>query len=454
MSFGIVFGSDENANHDIAGFVRNEVDLVVEGFVVQSVLTSLDYDVFFVFADSDGAADVDIEVIEIRDEFVDVDGIDFNAGEDEFFALVIRKMTLVSEEDLSDGSQDAVVQGIAEDGFVVFQYTRSDVVSVMMIDDVSENLNGQMVEFSVVSVVDGVDGGLDHVSEDVDSANVVDGNLLSLFGVNVSEIDGVEDPSFEVLDEPYFVGVVFVGFYVIGANGEVLAVGVTKTGIVSVFDFIVEVEGVDIEKIVGKTFEEVTSQDLLVVVIEEFSASFGVVFVGLVHPEGIIEVEVVVVSVEGNVFREISETVFGMSVEVVIVVVLIFVIVVVVFVLFDFVHLVGVVIIIGVEVGFVDGDDDFLGGVEDGFVHAGFVCLLNDFGVDEEMGVDLVRWRKDKAAGVLTMEDGYGESVYVLSGVHVNASPACGLVESVKILSVIKQVEEGDDFFLVLFVED
>jgi hypothetical protein len=324
----------------------------------------------------------------------------------------------------------------------------------MMIDDVSENLNGQMVEFSVVSVVDGVDGGLDHVSEDVDSANVVDGNLLSLFGVNVSEIDGVEDPSFEVLDEPYFVGVVFVGFYVIGANGEVLAVGVTKTGIVSVFDFIVEVEGVDIEKIVGKTFEEVTSQDLLVVVIEEFSASFGVVFVGLVHPEGIIEVEVVVVSVEGNVFREISETVFGMSVEVVIVVVLIFVIVVVVFVLFDFVHFVGVVVIIGVEVGFVDGDDDFLGGVEDGFVHAGFVCLLNDFGVDEEMGVDLVRWRKDKAAGVLTMEDGYGESVYVLSGVHVNASPACGLVESVKILSVIKQVEEGDDFFLVLFVED
>lgn len=456
-TFGIIFGADEDANHDVGLLVGNNVDLVGEGFVVQPVLAGLDDDVFLVFADSDGAADVDVEVVEVGDEFVDFDRVDLDSGEGELIVLVDGEVALVPEEDLGDGGQDAVVQGVAEDGFVVFQNSRGDLVTVVVIDDVSEELNGKGVQFSVVVVVDGVDGGLDHVSEDVDSVSVVDGNFLSLVGVDVSEIDGVDDSPFEVLDEPYFVGVVFVGFHVVGTDGEVFAVGVTETRVVSVFDFIVEVESVDVVKVVGETFEEVASQDLLVVVEEEFSASFGVVFVGLVHPEGVVQVEVVVVSVEGDVFGEVSETIFGVDVEVVVVVVLVFVIVViivfVIFVLF-YVVLVVVIVVVGVEVGFVDGDDYFVVVVEDGSVHAVFVSFLNDFGVDEEMGVDLVGWGKAETAGVFAVEDGYGESVNELSGVDVDASPGGGFVEGIEVLGVIEYVEEGDNFFLVFLVED
>ena len=360
-SFIVVFGSEENANHHIGIFVGNNVDSVGEWLVVQSVLTSLDDDVFFDFAYSDSAADVDVEVIEVSDEFVDVEGIDFDAWEDEFFALVIWKVALVSQEDLSDGCQDAVVQRVTENGFVVFHYTRSYVVTVVMIDDVSEELNGQSVQFSVVFVVDGFDGGLDHVSEDIDTLNIVDGNFFTLFGVNVSQIDGVDDSSFEVLDQPDFVGVELVGFEVVRADWEVLSIGVTKARVISVFDFVAEAESVDVGKIVRETFQKVTSQDLLVVVIEEFTATFGMMIVGHVHPERVIQMEVVVVCVKSDIFGEVSETVFGMCVKIVIVVVLVFIIFDFVFVFLDV--LVVVIVEKGVEEGLVDGDDDFFVGV-------------------------------------------------------------------------------------------
>lgn len=183
----------------------------------------------------------------------------------------------------------------------------------------------------------------------------------------------------------------------------------------------------------------------------------------LVHPEWVLNVEVVVESVHARILVEIADLVVGVvvavevasAVAVVVVAIVVVVVVVVVIVVSVAVDEIAVLAVLAVgRVGSVLTVVELAVSWAVAVVglnlevvlslHSSVVELLYGHTVNEELWVDLVDGRQDHSLGVGAVHDGDVESVDELSGIHTVTSPASSPVEGIEILGKEEEVEQGD----------
>jgi hypothetical protein len=432
--------------------------------VVETVLTCPDLH-FFVFlflrSDVDGVAQIGIEVIEVGHQTVEFDVLHFNTLVVQILFGVRGKTSLVPLEVQNDPLVELVESGVAERGFVVFQGGRSDMVLVQRLVGVSQKVASVDVEGSVVVPVGGVRVGLDQVSKNVDSvfavqvdslavvllrdqSNLVVIEIWGTYGVDVAPVDGLTDSPLVILDVGVAVGVlvvtvplsivveVFVQMGIVGPGWELQTVGVLQRWVVTSLEGYFVVEGLDFTETIGQTFQVVPGQDLLVDVVVLFATLvMFVVEILTTQPMGIVDVVVVVESIDANIFGEVRQRLFRVQVQVVTRIVSPDgVTIVVAMFLSTLVDLLSVVLL---------------------FVP---VRLLDDFVVVEVVRIDFIDWRKDNSVSVRTVDDGNREGIQVHSLVDVLAGPNCSIVEGFEVFGVVEELVQSDSLLQVLFVED
>jgi len=363
-AFRVVFGTNEDSDGGVNSLVRSNVDFVREGLVVHAELSGLDDEFFFRFVQVYSVADVKIELLEVGNELFNIDGFDLDAGEDKFFTEVFGHQRLVTEEETVDSGQKTVVDWVTENSLEVLSYAGNILVAI----DAAEDLERQVVKFSVEVVVDRVNGRFDKVSNVVHTAGFGQLNLFTGLSEDESEVNSVTNARFKIFNQLDFIFIDLGKVSVVSTDGELNTIGVTKVWVVSLFNGQLVVNNIDIEKIVGETFKDVTSQELLVSVVEKFTTTFGLVSVGGVHPEGAVQVKVVVVSVEGDVFGEVSKAFLSSAVVKGVVTVNVALVGVVFFVVN--------VVVIRVETSLVDGNNDDLAEFRHWDDHTLFQSLL------------------------------------------------------------------------------
>jgi hypothetical protein len=432
--------------------------------VVETVLTGphLHFFVFlFLRSDVDGVAQVGIEVIEVGHQTVEFDVLHFNTLVVQILFGVRGKTSLVPLEVQNDRLVELVESGVAERGFVVFQGGRSDMVLVQRLVGVSQKVASVDVEGSVVVPVGGVRVGLDQVSKNVDSvfavqvdslavvllrdqSNLVVIEIWGTYGVDVAPVDGLTDSPLVILDVGVAVGVlvvtvplsivveVFVQMGIVGPGWELQTVGVLQRWVVTSLEGYFVVEGLDFTETIGQTFQVVPGQDLLVDVVVLFATLvMFVVEILTTQPMGIVDVVVVVESIDANIFGEVRQRLFRVQVQVVTRIVSPDgVTIVVAMFLSTLVDLLSVVLL---------------------FVS---VRLLDDFVVVEVVRIDFIDWRKDNSVSVRTVDDGNREGIQVHSLVDVLAGPNCSIVEGFEVFGVVEELVQSDSLLQVLFVED
>lgn len=365
-SFAVVLGSNEYADHGINTLVGVNIDLVGERLVVHAELSGLDNEFLLRLVDVYGAGDVKVKLFEVGDELFNLNGVNLDSLEDQLFAQVAGEVGLVTKEQARDSGQETVVYGITKEGLVVLNDAGNLLVSV----DVSKDLERQLVELAVEVVVDGINSGFDELSKKVNAVFFSKLYLFAGLGNQVTVVNGITNAGLEVVDQLDFVIVELVDVSVVSADGEFFTIGVTEVGFVSLFDGLIPVEDIDINEVVGETFQDVTGKDLLVSVVEKFTTVLLVVSVGGVHPEGAVHVQVVVVGVQSNVFSEVGNSVFfGAVVEGVVTIDV---------ALVGIVFLVVGVLVVGVHASLVDGNNQHLAEFRDGQNHAFLISFLDD----------------------------------------------------------------------------
>lgn len=440
----VEFRSNEYSDHGINWFLAGYVQFVGEWFVVQTFLASTNMERFlfeFFFGVVDGVGEVGVENVEVGDQWVEFSAGYFNTWEVKFFVFVRWKVRLVFLEVHDDLLEELVEDWVTKRGFEVFEDRWSKLVFIQRIVRVAKEVTSEELEGSVELGVWRIWVGFDQISQDFKAMFVIKINFLSVFGVNESLVDGIADPSFVILDEGVRPGVflvvesvalvsvvVFVVQMYVGRPAwEFQTVGVLEGWIVSSFDFVIVVEVWDFSVSFSNTFQVITGQDLLMDVVELFSAVWvlDVEFFGI-HPEGIVQVVVVVERVYTNIFSEVREVLFWVQVHVPASVVGVngVSLVSAAFLVFTMVQLL-------VFLGFVD-----------------------DFGWEEVIWVDFVDWWQDETFGVLTVDDGNRQGIYVHAFVDMFTCPPGGLVESFPVLGVVEDLEESDSFLQLIFVED
>jgi len=443
----VVFWTDEDLDESLDWFVGLNLDLVVEGLVVQAVLTGADLELFvgeFLLVDGDGVAQVGVVGIEESDETVDLDVLNLDSIEVKFLLLVCALVVLVLVEVEHDPLVHLPEHGVAEGGFKVFQCGWDDLVLVQWEVRVAEEVAGEDLEVSVEMAVDGLWVAFDHVAELFKTILVEEVYLLAFMVVDVSHIDGITETPLVVLDEGVAVGVVsevrvallsmdsiVVQASVVWPGWEVQSVGVGEGWGVSSLNWVLVLEVRDLTEVVGETFQVVTGQALLVEVVELFAAETS--FVGnfvFGHPEWSVHMEVVVVGIDVDIFGEVGHGLFWMDVHVP----------------------AGVVGVDGVSlvVGILDLMLVLVGSPVVLFVLLG---LVDDFVAEEVVGEDFVNWRQDDVLAMLAVDDGNGQGVDEHALVDVLAGPVGHMVEGVVILGIIEGPEESDGLLHMLWVE-
>jgi len=120
----VVFWTDEDLDESFGLLVALNLDLVVEGLVVKTVLAGADLEglvVEFLLVDGDGVAQVGVVVIEESDKTVNLDVLNLNSIELEFFLLVSSFVVLVLVEVVHDPLVHLPEHWVAEGGLEVFQ---------------------------------------------------------------------------------------------------------------------------------------------------------------------------------------------------------------------------------------------------------------------------------------------------------------------------------------------
>jgi len=129
----VVLGADEDLDESLGWALGLHLDLVVEGLVVETVLVGADLEgvlVEFFFVDDNGVAEVGVEAVEVGDELVDLDVLDFNAFEVELLVAVLWLVGLVLVEVAEDAGVHLVEHGVAEGSFEVFEDGWCDLVHI------------------------------------------------------------------------------------------------------------------------------------------------------------------------------------------------------------------------------------------------------------------------------------------------------------------------------------
>lgn len=197
---------------------------------------------------------------------------------------------------------------------------------------------------------------------------------------------------------------------------------------VSSLDRFLKGKSLNLAQVVGQTFQVVSGKDLLVHVKGQLKTpDLKLVEAFILHPERIVDVEVVVIGVQVNVLCEVSQSVVMVEVDTLVEDVFV-----------NDVHIL-VSLLDAVEVTQFD--------VEETSLHFEQVGFLDDIRAQEVEWVDFVRWREDDTLAVLTVPDSDSKGVHEHTLVNVHAHPASGLEEGYEILGVVQHVEKGDHFF-------
>jgi len=120
----VVFWTDEDLDEGLGLLVALNLDLVVEGLVVKTVLAGADLEclvIEFLLVDGDGVAQVGVVVIEESDKTVNLDVLNLNSFEVKLFLLVSSFVVLVLVEVVHDPLVHLPEHRVAEGGLEVFQ---------------------------------------------------------------------------------------------------------------------------------------------------------------------------------------------------------------------------------------------------------------------------------------------------------------------------------------------
>jgi hypothetical protein len=256
------------------------------------------------------------------------------------------------------------------------------------------------------------------------------------YSVDVAQIDDIADPPFVVFNVGVAVDVSVVAvlltigveivlqFSEVGPGWELETVGVDQRWVVPSFQRNFPVEGLDFAETVGKTFQVVPGQDLLVHVVEKFAAvvCFQIEFF-TAHPEGIVQVVVIVERVDTDVFSEVGQRLFRVQIEV---------------------------------VPRIVGEDDSVVVVSATLsVVQLFVVLrlLDNFSIVEVVRVDFVNWGQGVVVSVRTVYQSNREGVKEHSFADVVPGPHGGLVEGFPVVGIVEQLEQSNGWFQVFLGE-
>ena len=469
VSVAIVLWSEVGADDTLGGLLNIHVQFVCPWDIVQTERASLDDEVFSLIVGNlseflqirvvsgllivnlniDGVGDISIEAIEIGDQFVDLDGLNLDSWEGDLLISVVLKVILEFPVQIDDAFVQLVEHWVAERGLELLQNAWDDLVIFEVLDGSSEEDLAVDFQIAEETNVDGIWVGLDNVAQVFNGLWLGQIDLVAAGQNNESLVNGITNATLVVLN--------FLNQMVVALSEELImvvscwewnSVVVVHIWVISGLDWCVPCEFWDCSQIVGQTLQVVTGQKLLVMEKVELSTTVLVqVEFFASHPVWEICLEVVVPSVQTDIFSEVRHLLLWVGVHVP--EKLIKEQLVSYLVQFRRENLPSS--IVG---GNCDGVDilDLLHAIES--LHLVLVSLLDDLRVEEIVWVDFIDGWNLNSLQVLAMEDGGGQCVHEHAFVDVETSPGHDLVESFPILGIVEDVEEGDDLLLLDFIQN
>jgi hypothetical protein len=425
--------------------------------VVETLLGNLYFEAIldeFLRSDVNSIAQVGVEVVEVGDERVKFDILHFNTLVHQVVLVVIMLMVrLVPDEVRQQFLVELVESRIPERSFKVFKSRRVELEIGQRLLGVAEQVTGEHLEGAVVVIVGRVWITLDQIAQNIQTMMREQLDCLTRFlqhyhqpkpkypelvsySVRISAVDDVMNPPFEVLDVRVAVGVlveavllavvveVLVEVSIVGPCGEVETIGVTERWVVPSFERNFPVEVFNFAKTMRQTFQVVPSQDLLVHVVESLTTVVVLQIEFLAaHPEGIVQVVVIVERVETDIFHVVRKGLLRVQVEIMPGVVGVDDLVIILRTLLARVHLLVV------------------------------LRLLDHLSTVEVVRVDLVDRRQREVVSVRTVDQGNRQRVHEHAFVDMVPGPNGSGVEGLVVVGIVEQLEQGDGLFQVFSME-
>jgi hypothetical protein len=181
----VVLGSQEDFDNGVGFSVGIDVDLVGEGFVVETFLGNLHLEVVldvFLRSDVDSVGQVGVVLVEIGDKTIEFDILDGDTFVEQILHSVgFVVLSLESEEVIDDFLEELVESGVAHRGLEVFKSGRLRLVVGVGLVSVAQQVASKHVVSSVELVVRRVHRALDQVTQDVETFTAEQFNFLTRF---------------------------------------------------------------------------------------------------------------------------------------------------------------------------------------------------------------------------------------------------------------------------------
>lgn len=176
----VVLRSQVDPHDGFTALLSVHAHSVVEGFVVQSLLTSAHLEIvsiifllIFLLSYVDGVADVGVEVVKVGHQTVKLDVLDGNTRVVKVVVAVGRQVGLVLLEEEDDLLVDQVECGVAQGGLELLQSRWVQLVGRLGLVSVAEKTTGVGLVGAVEVRVGGVGVGFDDVAQDFEALRVV-----------------------------------------------------------------------------------------------------------------------------------------------------------------------------------------------------------------------------------------------------------------------------------------
>jgi len=304
--------------------------------------------------------------------------------------------------------------GISGGSFEVFHDTGRKVELALGIRLATEENMSIIVQTAIVSWVNTVQRRFDSISKMVNTVSIVDVDVCTVSSNEVSVINGINETSFvddHVTNSDVTLNIGELD--VIGTAGEFASVSVSGVGSESFNNGSVPVQGLNHVQSVGKTFRIEAGSKLVMGPEEKFSLAVQMVTIGIIPPEGIINMPGNVMDVHTDIFSEVGNMLFGVLL----------------------------------------GSGELHVEVARSLCHLSSVGLLDDFRVGEKVRSNFVHGRHDENFSVSAVSDHSVNGIDELAFVHLLSEEGSILDSTFPSMTMEKNLEEHQSFLSLASVE-
>jgi len=377
--FGVAW-AQEHPEDSFCVVISVHVEVVSKRLVVQSINSGLNVNFVNQLARIYRHFQVENVGFEVGFKFtLNSDASDMDALEAEFFVGVRRKRILVLFEYAIHVLVETEESGVSGGRFKVLHDTGRETVLAVRVGLTAKEDVSVVVESAVVLNIGGVHGRLDDVTKMIDSLSIHDIDVRAISGGDVSMVNSVTDSG--LVDDHVSHSDDTVNIFepnIIGPGWEFTTVPVSGVGSKALNDKFVPVEFFYHVEVVGKTFGIETGSKLVMGPEEKFSLAVQMVAVLVLPPEGVVHVPGDVMDVHSDIFSEVGNVLFCVPLA------------------SSEVH--------------VEGARN-LG-------HLRFVGFLDDLGIGEHVGGDLVERRENDSFAEVGVVKGGVQGIYELALIH------------------------------------